>query len=123
MRPLLVSFIILGFLFQAFNKVGLMVSYQFNKDFISANFCENKDKPALHCDGKCHLAKQLQKADSEESKNPSQRSNLQDAFNLFSAQNDSFSFKPVEQLFLFFSVYIEQYTFQHSISLYHPPTA
>jgi hypothetical protein len=37
-----------------------------NKDYISKNLCENKDKPMLHCNGKCHLRKQLAKEDKKE---------------------------------------------------------
>jgi hypothetical protein len=35
-------------------------SYELNKAEIIAKFCVNKDKPAMKCDGKCYLAKQLQ---------------------------------------------------------------
>lgn len=33
--------------------------YEFNKAAITEAFCVNKDKPALKCNGKCHLATQL----------------------------------------------------------------
>ena len=33
--------------------------------------CENKNKPALQCHGKCHLQKELKKTAEEESKNNS----------------------------------------------------
>jgi hypothetical protein len=35
-------------------------SYELNKAEIIARFCVNKDKPAMKCDGKCFLAKQLE---------------------------------------------------------------
>ena len=28
-------------------------------DYIIAKYCVNKDKPEMHCNGKCHLMKQL----------------------------------------------------------------
>ncbi|MGN6436491.1 MAG: hypothetical protein ACTHMM_08145 [Agriterribacter sp.] len=37
------------------------LQYQLNKDFIAANLCENKEKPQLQCEGKCHLKKQIEK--------------------------------------------------------------
>jgi hypothetical protein len=35
------------------------LQYDLNKEYIATNLCENKDKPAMHCSGKCHLKKQL----------------------------------------------------------------
>lgn len=39
-------------------------SYELNKSFVIENFCVNKEKPELKCDGKCFLAQQL-KAEKE----------------------------------------------------------
>lgn len=38
--------------------------YQMNKEEITLEFCINKDKPELRCDGKCHLAKKLEQEPS-----------------------------------------------------------
>lgn len=39
---------------------GLIYAYYaINKDYIKKQLCENKDQPALKCDGKCHLKKVL----------------------------------------------------------------
>jgi hypothetical protein len=35
--------------------------YLANKEYVVAKLCENKAKPEMHCNGKCHLAKQLEK--------------------------------------------------------------
>ena len=37
------------------------LEFRINQEYIAANLCENKDKPAMHCHGKCHLAKQIEK--------------------------------------------------------------
>lgn len=34
-------------------------SYELNKAYIIENFCVNKDKPMMNCDGKCFLAGKL----------------------------------------------------------------
>src|SRR6185312_2302900 len=43
------------------------VSYKLNYNYISTTLCENKAKPALQCNGKCHLKKEMKKAMEEES--------------------------------------------------------
>lgn len=40
--------------------VGQVAYYELNIEYITEKFCENKEKPELKCNGKCHLAKELQ---------------------------------------------------------------
>ncbi|CAM3304579.1 hypothetical protein ZORO111903_19095 [Zobellia roscoffensis] len=47
-----------------------LMNYAVNYSYIVTNLCENRDRPMLHCDGKCFLAKQLAKESSEKQKNP-----------------------------------------------------
>lgn len=37
-----------------------------NYEYIATQLCENKAKPELKCNGKCHLAKELAKASENE---------------------------------------------------------
>jgi hypothetical protein len=46
-------------LLQACGGLVIYAGYEMNKEYIARAFCENKDKPAMHCDGKCHLKKVL----------------------------------------------------------------
>ena len=39
------------------------VEYVLNQDYIVEFLCSNKEKPELQCNGKCYLAKQLEKQD------------------------------------------------------------
>ena len=45
-----------------FRPVMPFIEYEINKKYIAEVLCENKDKPMMHCNGKCHLKKQLKKA-------------------------------------------------------------
>lgn len=49
-------------------QLGVMGMYQLNKSYIAKNLCENRDKPKMGCNGKCHLKKQLKKASQEQEK-------------------------------------------------------
>ncbi|WBA42262.1 hypothetical protein [Hymenobacter canadensis] len=70
MTRLLALFLATLMLLQTFSREVIVVDYQVHKARITALFCVNKDKPQLHCNGKCHLAKQLRKASDTESKAP-----------------------------------------------------
>ena len=41
-----------------------VINYYINYDYIVAELCENKAKPVLKCNGKCHLTKELKKANN-----------------------------------------------------------
>lgn len=56
-------------------KTVYIAYWKINQDYITENYCVNKDKPKMHCNGKCHLAKQLEKAEEtkqEKSKFPTE---------------------------------------------------
>ncbi|MBU3660611.1 MAG: hypothetical protein FGM14_12100 [Flavobacteriales bacterium] len=58
---LLVSLILSKVIYSAFWQLN----FYLNQKEIAAIECENKDRPEMNCNGKCYLAKQLQKADNE----------------------------------------------------------
>lgn len=43
-----------------------VIDYVVNYEYISKVLCENKAKPAMQCNGKCHLMKELAKASETE---------------------------------------------------------
>ena len=51
---------------QTIAKFVIVIDYQVNKEFITKTLCENKAKPTMHCNGKCHLKKQLEKQEKKE---------------------------------------------------------
>lgn len=48
-------------LFVVFRPLIPLVEYAVNYDYISQALCINKNKPDLHCNGKCYLSKELAK--------------------------------------------------------------
>ncbi len=38
------------------------IDYVLNKDYIINELCVNKNKPEVHCEGMCHLRKQIKKS-------------------------------------------------------------
>jgi hypothetical protein len=49
--------------FQCFVQLGVVGWYVMNEHSITDKYCVNKDKPQMHCNGKCHLKKQLDKTE------------------------------------------------------------
>jgi hypothetical protein len=61
--------LLLLYLINPFRVYQPYLNYQVNYQYISTVLCENKEKPKLECNGKCHLTKELKKSAEEESKN------------------------------------------------------
>jgi len=53
-----------------------VLDYVVNYDYITKVLCVNKAKPTTHCNGKCHLMKELAKA-AEEQKQQSDKKSVQ----------------------------------------------
>lgn len=46
----------------------VFVDYQVNYEFYSQVLCENKNKPELQCNGKCHMMKEMAETKDDEAK-------------------------------------------------------
>jgi hypothetical protein len=60
-----VFFLLLLLTSKLFYSFFWQVNFYINQQEITRLECENKDKPSMKCNGKCYLAKQLQKAEEE----------------------------------------------------------
>lgn len=65
MKRALSIFFLSLFISASFYNVIVYAIYVANKNYVTEVFCINKDKPQLKCNGKCHLAKSLAKAEKE----------------------------------------------------------
>jgi hypothetical protein len=44
----------------------LYLDFEVRREYIINNLCENKNRPQMHCDGKCYLAKRIASLDEQE---------------------------------------------------------
>lgn len=80
--------LLLAFLLQTFSRTAIVIEFYANQGYIARYLCENKDKPALKCCGKCRLNKQLKKEDSKDQENPERK-----------LENKADIFEPAEPVF------------------------
>src|SRR5205085_1919482 len=62
---LAISFVVL-YLVALCKPAWPLIDYYANRDFFAEVLCINKDKPALHCNGRCVLMQKLKAAAREE---------------------------------------------------------
>jgi hypothetical protein len=68
---------------QLSGRYFVILDFYLNQDYIARNLCENRDKPQMHCNGKCHLAKKLHEEDRKDQETPERKmENKSDFFNV-----------------------------------------
>jgi hypothetical protein len=102
-----------------------VLDYIVNYEYIATELCENKAKPELKCNGKCHLTKELAKvSDAEKPISSEKKQTLhQEIEVLFCKQIDElnlmFNFCFLEKVKETF--YQDLYKSVASYSIFHPP--
>ncbi|MCI4444167.1 MAG: hypothetical protein JHC39_11760 [Lentimicrobium sp.] len=112
-------------LFMLLKPVFPVIDYIVNYEYISKVLCVNKDKPKMHCNGKCHLMKELAKASENEKPISSDKKNAaQESEVLFFEEIKSFKITSIylDDKQKINSNYSNFYSFLNSTSLFHPPT-
>ena len=51
-------------------KTGVVLNWAIHQDYIAKNLCVNRDKPELHCNGKCVLMQKMRIADENDTPKP-----------------------------------------------------
>jgi hypothetical protein len=72
MRAFCAVLLVLVIMGQNLVKVAVLTHWKLNQKQIIENYCVNKAKPKLKCDGKCHLAKQLGQLEAS-NQNPAEK--------------------------------------------------
>jgi hypothetical protein len=118
LKVLISIFLCAAFLLQPLSKLSLLVNYELNKATITKNFCVNKSKPMLHCNGKCHLKKQLEKEDKKEETPTSSKEKSEIQF--YSAPAST-AFIAVSSTISHNTIYIVTYPDAPRYAIFHPP--
>lgn len=120
---------LIGFTFviclQSLQGFITMSYWKYNQTEITKKFCENKAKPKLKCNGKCHLAKQLKAQDNQDDSSKSSLPKFKKdvEINLIHQSIEEPSFSKVDfysnkqsQFFI-----VNNYAFKSVNDCFHPP--
>ena len=67
-QRLLAILLICSLFVEGGSRLLVTAAFELNQSYIAEYLCINKDKPMLHCDGKCYLARKLKEAEEKEKK-------------------------------------------------------
>ncbi|WP_254448440.1 hypothetical protein [Spirosoma rhododendri] len=94
MRSLLVYLLLIATLLPSISPWGTIAYYQLNRDYIARVLCENRDRPELHCNGQCYLAKKLKAQQDRQDKDTTERVRNTPIVQLFCEAETVFTFAP-----------------------------
>ena len=55
-----------------FQHLFIYAGFELNQKYIAENLCVNKDKPWLHCNGKCYFMRKIKQAEEKEKSDDAQ---------------------------------------------------
>ena len=119
MRFFTVIFLSIAILSANFSRLFVFAGFEMNKAFIAAELCINKDKPQMHCNGKCYLSKKLEQAREKQKQQDKelQKNGFQEAF-IFSSTDLDFTLPLIKVE----NAVIPNFHIVHNtISIFQPP--
>jgi len=65
-----------------FSRFFIFAGFGLNRNYIATKLCENRNRPWLHCDGKCYFAKKIKQAEDKQASDErqSQKSLFQEVY-------------------------------------------
>jgi len=118
-KRLISIFLLFGILSNCLNYWALSATYTLNKAYISSVLCTNKDKPELHCEGKCFMDIKLKEL---EQKNKHEQENLKRIIETVAPIYVNLLQSPFETTFLLTAPhYLQQKPIEKVASIFQPP--
>jgi len=120
-RNLVAALLLIGILANSFSYLIVSTSYHFNKTYISSVLCTNKNKPELHCEGKCFLDIKLKEL---EQKNKQEQEHLKRVIETVAPEKISLVFNTFEtEVETTIPHYLQQKPVNTASFIFHPPKA
>ncbi|GGN07204.1 hypothetical protein GCM10010967_48340 [Dyadobacter beijingensis] len=92
MRTVILYIWLITTILPTFSQWGTIAYYKVNKEYITRVLCQNRDKPQLHCNGKCYLAKKLKEQQQKQDQQTSDRVESIPTLQLFASPLAFFEF-------------------------------
>ena len=124
MQKALAYILLIAVLLPMVSPWGTIAYYRANREYIARVLCENRDKPQLHCDGQCYLAKRLKAQQDKQDKETTEHVQNVPTFQLFCADYPAFHFLPVAEIVcqpVGFTYQLVSYSAPRS-SVFQPPS-
>lgn len=107
-----------AFLLQTFSGEFIIADYYINRA-VYEKLCINKDKPQMHCNGKCQMTKKMKEEDKKKQDNPDRNSTLK--IDLFCQPINLVQLASFSTITRTYSTFSTPLIKNRSFSIFHPP--
>ena len=66
LKQLTAWLLIISVLTVNYSRLFVYVGFKLNQNYIAAKLCENRNRPWMHCDGKCYFMKKIKQAEDKQ---------------------------------------------------------
>lgn len=117
------KFCVYIFLFAVvFRPAFPFLDYVVNYHYITTELCENKNAPELHCNGKCHLKKELAKSYKNDTPASNEKKSETETLVLFMVKIPVFYFNENRvSHFIMHTFYNNLYSHLEAVNIFRPP--
>lgn len=67
-KRLIAVCLLIALIGSGFSQVAVYAGFQLNQDYIVKNLCVNRNRPEMHCNGRCYLMSKLKQVNEKEKK-------------------------------------------------------
>lgn len=113
--------LLLAFVAMTFSKAVIVVDFYANRDYIAKNLCENRDKPMMHCCGRCLLRKRLAAQDSQDKNNPDRKPENRNEVLFFQEINGALSIPVTASVNIPYRIARPGTPVDRASAFFHPP--
>jgi len=74
--------LIIAIVSSSFSRFFIYAGFELNKNYIATKLCENRNRPWMHCNGKCYLMKKIRQAEEKQNnaERESQKNLIQESY-------------------------------------------
>lgn len=72
-KQIITVFFMLTWICQLSGRYVTILGFYMNQAYIAKNLCVNRNKPQLHCNGKCHLVKKMNEEERKDQQSPDRK--------------------------------------------------
>ncbi len=65
-RRFIAYLLVVALMASNFSRFFVYAGFELNRNYIATKLCENRNKPWLHCNGKCYFIKKIRQAEEKE---------------------------------------------------------
>jgi len=119
-RGFLSILLLSSFLIVNLSKSIILIHYEINKKEITEKYCINRDKPQMHCCGKCLLKRKL--AEQEEQQKFPAFPDIKTDIQLYYSNNFTFLSSPEKNKIDLIPTHNSLHSLWEGIGVFHPPS-